>query len=86
MNQPKQIVFAGVRYTLISPVKDLGNGISEGPFYSKPGVDPADWAYTPDAGFLAGPATGPDREPTVPSKMHCIQQRAAPATPNPSAS
>jgi hypothetical protein len=75
IHQPSKLKFDGVTYTRVSPLKVVSDTISEGPFYKRPGVDPRDWAYLPDAGFLA---TG-----SGPTFMHCIQQRATPRTPHP---
>ena len=76
MNQPQTIVFQRRKYKLATPHKDLGNGISEGPFYSRRGVNPKDWQFLPDAAFLLG-------QTTTPAFMHCIQQRADVSTPHP---
>ena len=76
--QPKTIKHGGQVYTLHLPLKVLANGISEGPYYSRPGVDPADWAFMPDTSYLLG-------QSTEPSFMHCIQQRPEVKTKHPSA-
>ena len=76
MNQLQTIVFQRRKYKLATPHKDLGNGISEGPFYSRRGVNPKDWQFLPDAAFLLG-------QTTTPAFMHCIQQRADVSTPHP---
>ena len=78
VHQPTTVVCAGVTYTLVSPFRAITEDppVSEGPFYGRPGVDPRDWAFTPDARFLGGLCTEP-------SFMHCIQQCAAPSTPRP---
>ncbi len=66
--QPKIITFQRRKYTLVQPHKEIGNGISEGPFYKRRGVDPQDWMFLPDAAYLLGTTD-------VPSFMYVIQQR-----------
>jgi hypothetical protein len=76
INQPKIIKHSGHIYRLFSPLKYIDGSITEGPFYSRRGVNPKDWAYMPDVAFLLGIVA-------TPSTMHCIQQAANPATPYP---
>ncbi len=80
MQQPEIILHQGHEYSLHSPVKTVSTSplVTEGPFYARTGVDPADWAYLPDSRFLAG-------QTDQPAFMHCIQQRQAPLTPRPTA-
>lgn len=73
---PKHLMFRGFKYTLVQQLKDHGNGISEGPFYSRAGVDPNDWAYMPDIRYMLG-------QTEVPTFMHIIQQSAQPKTNRP---
>lgn len=78
INKP-EVSLDGITYRLCEPMKIVSTypPLSTGPFYARPGVDPADWAYQPDARFLAG-------QTEQPNAMHCIQQRSAPETPHPS--
>ena len=76
VNQPPTIEFQGDVYTLVSPLKQVSEAITEGPFYAKPGVDPADWAFMPDVRFRSG-------QTEKPIFMHCIQQCENPKTPRP---
>lgn len=86
-NQPDLLDFDGRRFTLVEPWQRrpdpekpeaplAESPFSSGPFYSTEGVDPRDWAFTPDAAFLGGITTAP-------SAMHCIQQRETVETPRP---
>lgn len=65
MNQPKRITFQGNKYVRFSKHKDLGKGISEGPFYKLDKVE-SDWLYMPDLAFCMGQS----KEPLA---MHRIQ-------------
>ena len=76
IQQPETIEFGGKRYIRIEEVQEIGNGITEGPFYCRNGVDARDWAYTPDARFIAGLSD-------TPSFMHVVQQRADYGTTRP---
>ena len=76
IKQPKTIRFGGRVYRRVQEFRQILGPISEGPFYSTPGVDPADWAFMPDVGYLVGATR-------IPTFMHCIQQSTAPSTPRP---
>lgn len=77
--QPTKITFRGILFTRIQKQKTLDRkqGIKSGPFYSRPGVDSNDWAYTPDSAYQWS-----DKDPGV-STMQCIQQSLNPETINP---
>lgn len=76
--QPKRITFAGKRYTLHKRFKIVGRNpqVSEGPFYSRPGVNPADWCWQPDQAFTSGVSSRV-------SSMNLVQQRTAVESPRP---
>lgn len=76
--EPRTIQHDGKTYRLHQKARQISADppFSEGPFYSLAGVDPQDWAFLPDSRFLAGLSE-------TPSFMHCMQQRAAVATPRP---
>lgn len=78
VKQPMIIEHGGHRYERFQKLRKLPFGISEGPFYSRPGVNAKDLAFTPDLDYLQGSADKP-------AFMHCIQQRERPATPRPTA-
>jgi hypothetical protein len=77
--QPETLQHDGQTYRLVTPARRVSEfpQTTEGPFYSREGVDPQDWAFMPDARFLAG-LSG-----QVPSFMHTIQQRQNPTSPRP---
>lgn len=54
MNEPEFIIHNGVTYYLDSRIKQLENGITEGPFYVNSPIK-----FTPDAEFLAGKSAEP---------------------------
>lgn len=75
-NQPEIITHRGIRFTLVEPwSRQKDTPITRGPFYSRPGVNPEDWVYLPDA------VSGWTNEPV--STMHCIQARPSPETRHP---
>lgn len=61
VNQPEVIIHDGIPYYLDSPLKELGNGVTEGPFYVT-----SPFKYTPDQTFLTG-------QSSTPLVMHKIQ-------------
>lgn len=78
VQQPMIIEHGGHRYERFRRLSSITAGITEGPFYRRPGVNEKDWAYTPDLPYLLGQSKSP-------SFMHCIQQRDKPTTPRPKA-
>lgn len=54
VNQPARIELNGQKYKRVSKWRDLGNGISEGPFYQiTKDADPK-YLFLPDLGFVLG--------------------------------
>ncbi|TXH46610.1 MAG: hypothetical protein E6Q97_29120 [Desulfurellales bacterium] len=54
VNQPARLELNGQKFKRVSKHKDLGSGISEGPFYQIVGESNVRFLYMPDLGFLFG--------------------------------
>lgn len=76
IHQPNTIEHGGHSYTLMYMHREVEHPISEGPFYSRPGVDPCDWLFVPDLSFLMW-------ETETPMAMFCIQASISPKTEKP---
>lgn len=67
INQPQTLTYDFKSYTLFKPWQDLGDGLSEGPFYVRAG-DSSKQLYLPDLNFTHGSSP-----PANPSFMHHIE-------------
>lgn len=54
VNQPARLELNGQKFKRVSKHRDLGNGISEGPFYQIVGESDVRFLYMPDLGFSLG--------------------------------